>query len=212
VLLRLTQPGEGTEDTRSRATREELAPAGTDADFDLVLGRLVDARLLTTGSYETGEDVVDVSHDALIRGWPRLRRWIDANRAGLLTHRRLTDAAREWHGVQREPGALYRGSRLAAASEWAADHADHLSRLERGFLSASEAAEQSEVAADRRRTRRLRALATGFAGLSAIVAVLAVWAIAQRNDAQDRGREEERQAAVSDLAHARVVGGLGHAA
>ena len=64
-----------------------------------MLGRLVDARLLTTGRDETGAEVVDVSHEALIRGWPRLRGWIDADRAGLLIHRRLTDAAREWDAV-----------------------------------------------------------------------------------------------------------------
>jgi energy-coupling factor transporter ATP-binding protein EcfA2 len=101
ALLRLTEPGEGTEDTRRRAPRSELAPAEGDDSFDIVLGRLVDARLLTTGRDETGQEVVDVSHEALIRGWPRLRRWIDADRAGLLLHRRLTDAAREWDALER---------------------------------------------------------------------------------------------------------------
>jgi hypothetical protein len=47
VLLRLTQPGEGTEDNRRRAPRSELAPAEDDGAFDAVLGRLIDARLLT---------------------------------------------------------------------------------------------------------------------------------------------------------------------
>ena len=194
LLLRLTQPGEGTEDTRRRATLDELAPADADPGFDVVLGRLVDARLLTTGRDESGEEVVDVSHEALIRGWPRLLGWIDADRVGLVTHRRLGDAAREWEGVDRDPGALYRGALLAGAREWAADHADHLSRLEREFLSASEAAEQAEIQAVKRRTLRLRALAVGLGALAAIVAVLAVWAIAQRNDAQARRREADRQA------------------
>ena len=54
VLLRLTQPGEGTEDTRRRATRSELRRAPADAGVDVVLDRLVDARLLTTGRDETG--------------------------------------------------------------------------------------------------------------------------------------------------------------
>ena len=40
---------------------------------------------------------VDVSHEALIRGWPRLRGWIEEDRAGLRLHRRLTEAAEEWH-------------------------------------------------------------------------------------------------------------------
>ncbi|MGH2943503.1 MAG: TIR domain-containing protein, partial [Solirubrobacteraceae bacterium] len=178
VLLRLTQPGDGTEDTRRRATRRELSPEDGDG-FDEVLGRLVDARLLTTGRDETEQEVVDVSHEALIRGWPRLRGWIDDDRAGLLTHRRLTDAAREWDALDREPAALYRGARLAAASEWATDHAGDLSRLERDFLGASRATEH-------RRARRLRAVASGLAAVTVIVAALAAWALDQRGDAQRR--------------------------
>jgi WD40 repeat protein len=186
TMLRLTEPGEGTEDTRRRATRSELAPTEGDDGFEVVLGRLVDARLLTTGRDETGLEVVDVSHEALIRGWPRLRTWIDTDRAGLLTHRRLTDAAREWDIVDREPAALYRGTRLAAAREWATDHADDLSELEREFLAASQATEQ-------RRTRRLRVLTTGLAALTVIVAVLAVWALDQRSSAHNKGAAAQRE-------------------
>jgi CHASE3 domain sensor protein/energy-coupling factor transporter ATP-binding protein EcfA2 len=193
ALLRLTEPGEGTEDTRRRAPRRELATAEGDDNFDAVLGRLVDARLLTTGRDETGQEVVDVSHEALIRGWPRLRSWIDADRAGLLTHRRLTDSAREWDTLHREPASLYRGARLAAAREWATDHFDDLSRLERDFLTASQANEHNEADAARRRTRRLRGLASGLVVLTVIVAALAVWALGQRNDAQHESNEAKRQ-------------------
>ena len=197
TLLRLTQPGEGTEDTRRRATRSELAPAAGDDSVEEVLGRLVDARLLTTGRDETGLEVIDVSHEALIRGWPRLRGWIDADRAGLLIHRRLTDAAREWDTLNREPAALYRGARLAAAREWASDHADHLSRLEGDFLTAGQATEHSELEAAKRRTRRLRILASGLAALTAIVAALAVWALGQRSDAQRQATEATSLALTS---------------
>jgi WD40 repeat protein len=184
TLLRLTQPGEGTEHTRRRATRRELIPAELDQSFDVVLGRLVDARLLTTRRDETGVEVVDVSHEALIRGWPRLRRWVDADRPGLFIHRRLSDAAVEWENLRREPGALYRGARLAAAQVWAADHADDLSPLERRFLTASNAAQHIELEAGKRRTRRLRILACGLAGLTVTVAALAVWALGERDNAQ----------------------------
>jgi CHASE3 domain sensor protein len=195
ALLRLTQPGQGTEDTRRRAPRDELVSGdGDDDSFDQVLGRLVDARLLTTGRDETGEEIVDVSHEALIRGWPRLREWIDADRAGLLTHRRLTGAAHEWGTLNREPAALYRGARLAAASEWATEHDDDLSRLERDFLTASHASENSEAEMARRRTRRLRGLVIGLAVLTVIVAALAVSAIAQRDDLQQERNVAQHQA------------------
>jgi WD40 repeat protein len=185
ILLRLTLPGEGAEDTRRRAPRSELASAdaGAGGDFDDVLARLVDARLLTTGRDETGVEVVDVSHEALVRGWPRLRAWIDADRQGLRVHRRLTDATAEWARLRRDASALYRGVRLGEAQEWAIDHVDDLSQLERDFLKASHTADQ-------RRTR-LRALVAGVVALSAIAAALAVWALDQRSNTRAQARQTE---------------------
>ena len=207
VLLRLTQPGEGTEDNRRRAPRSELAPAEGDGAFDAVLGRLIEARLLTTGRDETGHDVVDVAHEALIRGWPRLRGWIDADRAGLLTHRRLTDAARDWSALGREPSALHRGAPLAVASEWAAEHPGELSQLERDFLDASQANERSELEASQRTTRRLenltsrlKVLATGLAVLAAVVAGLAFSALQQRSNARRQADRATSLALASSAA------------
>jgi hypothetical protein len=209
VLLRLTQPGEGTEDTRRRAPRQELVPAEGDDNVEQVLGRLVDAQLLTTGRDETGKEVVDVSHEALIRGWPRLREWIDADRAGLLTHRRLTDAARHWDTLDREPAALYRGALLAAAREWAVDHDEDLSRLERDFLIASHASENSEAVAVWRRTRRVRGLATGLAALTVIVGfalvLLIVAVTSQRDSALSAFQSQEALAVGSQLENAIIT-------
>ena len=84
---------------------------------DGVVRALVDARMLTTGG-GAGEQWVDVSHEALIRGWPKLRRWLDDDRTGLRVHRRLTEATEEWERLDRDAGTLYRGARLAEAVEW----------------------------------------------------------------------------------------------
>jgi CHASE3 domain sensor protein len=116
------------------------------------------------------------------------------HRSGLLTHRRLTGAAPDWDTLNREPAALYRGARLAAAGEWATEHDDDLSRLERDFLTASHASENSEAEMARRRTRRLRGLAIGLTVLSVIVAALAVWAIEQRDDLQRQRNLAQHQA------------------
>jgi hypothetical protein len=46
-----------------------------------MVNALVDERLLTTGKDEVTEArVVDVAHEALIHGWPRLRAWTDEGR------------------------------------------------------------------------------------------------------------------------------------
>ncbi len=199
ALLRLTQPGDGTEDTRRRVPRDELAPEGND-NFQTVLERLVDARLLTTGRDDTGQEIVDVSHEALIRGWPRLRSWIDTDRAGLLIHRRLTDAAQQWENLKREPGSLYRGARLTAGREWATEHDDELSQRERDFLIASQANENSEAQAIRRgRIRRVGDLASGFGLLAVALVVLIVAVTSLRGAVENAFRAEQKLGVANQL-------------
>jgi thiamine pyrophosphokinase len=138
--------------------------------------------LLTGGRDEHGREILDVAHEALIRDWPRLRAWIDADRAGLLTHRRLTDAARDWELLGRDAGALYRGARLGTAQEWVAGHEDALSALERDYLAGSRHAEHAER--QRELTDQQAALARASLLVAATVTALAVWALGQRSDAQ----------------------------
>ncbi|HUQ32201.1 MAG TPA: TIR domain-containing protein [Pyrinomonadaceae bacterium] len=160
IMLRLTQPGEGTEDTRRRATMLELITKTSEGgEVEGVAQALADSRLLTTGSdEEPGHQTIEVSHEALIRGWPRLRKWIEEDRAGLRILRRLTDAAREWQPTKDE-GLLYRGVRLAQAVEWRERNEDALNNIEREFLNASAAAEQAK---ERKRKRFIIGLIAGF--------------------------------------------------
>src|SRR5882724_1170309 len=59
--------------------------------------------------------MVEIVHEALLGAWPRLRGWINENRADLLVRQHLADAAHAW---DRE-SLLYWGSRLVTAREWA---------------------------------------------------------------------------------------------
>jgi len=184
IFLSLTDVDEGAEPTRRRVDRAETAARPRSAQrLERVLGILTDARLVTID-----ERTVVVAHEALIGHWPRLRDWIEADRGGLLIHRRMSDAAREWDKLKREPGALYRGVRLAAAQEWAADRGADLSDLEAEFLAASLAAERSERDAARRRTQRLRAFAVGLGAFAVSAGALAIVALkaADRADSQRR--------------------------
>jgi WD40 repeat protein/DNA-binding SARP family transcriptional activator len=133
IFLRLTELGEGTEDTRRRASFAELISQEGDAGMlHSVLNILADARLVTLS-----EDTAEVAHEALIREWPSLREWLNQDREGLRLHRHLTEAAREWELLGRDPGALYRGAHLAQAGEWAALNPNPLNVAERAFLNAS---------------------------------------------------------------------------
>ena len=140
IFLRLTELGEGTEDTRRRALFNELMSQEGDAStIRNVLNILADARLLTLS-----EETAEVAHEALIREWPTLREWLNQDREGLRLHRHLTEAARDWELLGRDPGALYRGAHLARARESAALHPNALNIEERAFLNASLEQEQHE--------------------------------------------------------------------
>ena len=160
VFLRLTQPGEGTEDTRRRATMGELqTKAEETAAVAEVVQQLADARLLVTDT----ADQVDVAHEALMRGWPRLRGWIEEDRNALRTQRRITDAALAWQQLHRDEGGLFRGALLAQAHEWLENHAEEASPLEREFLEASLALKRREEQAEQERQERALAQARTLA-------------------------------------------------
>jgi WD40 repeat protein/class 3 adenylate cyclase len=192
ILLRLVEPGEGVGDTRRRAALAEFA-GPDEGEVAAVLARLTAERLVTAD-----EGSVQLAHEALIREWPRLRRWLDEDRAALRVHRHLTAAAEAWLTAGRDPGELYRGQRLAAANEWRAS-GPALSATEEEFLDASLAEQDRALRHQIRTNRRLRVL------LGAVVLVLVVAlaagavAFAQRRraaDARDRA-DVARVAAVS---------------
>jgi CHASE3 domain sensor protein len=199
IFLTLTDISERAEPTRRRVDLSEFADCADVAQRDRVLAILAAVRLVTID-----EHVVTVAHEALIRHWPRLRGWIEADRAGLHTHRRLTAAARWWENLHREPAALFRGARLATANEWATEHPHDLSPIERDFLTASQTLQRHDQLAAKRATRRLRALASGLAVLTAIVTILAVWALGQRSTAQQQRSiaQQQRSTAQHEAAQA----------
>ena len=189
LFLRLTELGEGTEDTRRRVAVEELVPEGAaPEEVQALLDRLAEARLVTLG-----EGTAEVAHEVLIREWPTLRAWLEEDRAGIRLHRELSDAARRWEAGSREAGDLYRGTRLDAAVEWAQAHRDALNATERAFLDASVAESERERRAQLRANRRLRMLLGGV-GLMLVAAVIAgVLALRQSDQARDSARTADAQ-------------------
>jgi WD40 repeat protein/class 3 adenylate cyclase/tRNA A-37 threonylcarbamoyl transferase component Bud32 len=189
LFLRLTETGEGAQDTRRRVAVEELVPEGASPEeVQALLDRLAEARLVTLG-----QGTAEVAHEVLIREWPTLRAWLEEDRAGIRLHRRLGDAARLWEAGTQEAGDLYRGTRLAAALEWAQSHPDGLNAGERAFLDASVAESERERRLQIRVNRRLRVL-LGGAGLLLVAAVIAgVLALRAGDRARDTARTADAQ-------------------
>jgi energy-coupling factor transporter ATP-binding protein EcfA2 len=181
VFLRLVAPGVETKDTRRQATLGELQPDDpTEAKVARgVVKALADARLVTTGRDETtGQETVEVAHEALIRGWERLRGWVEEDRAFLTWRQRLGGALREWERLKRDAGMLLRGGRLAEAERWLGERGDDLSPYERAFIEASLKWVQQEIweVAERRRAEEelLQSYVRLQRGLEGTVNIVAV--------------------------------------
>ncbi|MFF3276037.1 hypothetical protein ACFYWU_34650 [Streptomyces chrestomyceticus] len=187
VFLRLIALGEGTDDTKRRVPRAELDAAGPGAAE--ILDTLAGARLVTLDT-----DTVEIAHEALIHAWPRLRGWLTEDRAGLLIHQQLTEAAATWEREHRDPGLLYRGGRLATAREWAErQRADTpLGDKVGAFLAAS-------TRQERRASRLRRAAVAVLAVLALLASTTAVIAFQQRSTAR---AERARAVAARVLAEA----------
>ena len=131
-FLRLITLDETNTASGRRSLRRELVSLATEAsDMERVLDLFGDARLLAFDrDPATRAPTVEVAHEALILHWPRLAGWIAGAGEGLRIQGHLADAAEAWDQRGRDPGELYRGLRLAAAVEWAAEYPEALNLLE----------------------------------------------------------------------------------
>ncbi|HEU5469093.1 MAG TPA: hypothetical protein VFV67_00455 [Actinophytocola sp.] len=191
IFLRLAAPGDGTEDTKRRVRRGELD--NDNPRTRLVLEHLVAARLITLDG-----DSVDLTHEALIRSWPRLHDWLAEDREGLRIHRRLTDATDAWESLQRDPGALYRGTRLATTQQWATSNDTALTPRERAFLQASVAAQHDLEVATLHRTRRIRRLAAVLTSALIIAAAATGFAVSSQQAASQQRNTALAQKLIRD--------------
>lgn len=177
---------EGAAWARRPLQREGLPVAAGSA----VLDALVEGRLITVN-----EGRVELSHDALLEHWPRLRRWLDERvmAAGLLEH--LTAATQAWLAGGRQETDLHRGPRLRASLDWRDAHPEDLSVDESNFLTASvaaqEALEQATLRSARRTARRLRLLIAGLALVLVAAVAGGSVAIRQRTAARNQALQAE---------------------
>jgi WD40 repeat protein/class 3 adenylate cyclase len=214
LFLRLVALGEGTEDTRRRVPRSEVASLDVDQQaMAIVLDTFGASRQLSFDrDAKTGAPTIELAHEAMLTAWPRLHRWIDEARDDLRTERRVAGAARDWIEADRDPSFLLGGSRLDQAEAWQAGSGLAATPEEREFLEASRA-ERDRLTADeearrvheeeleRRSFRRLRAL-VAVLGVAALVAIgLTVFATNERG----RAEQERRNATVRELAAASVA-------
>ena len=199
LLLRLAGPGDGLGVVRRRVPLVEIEALSLPG-LHRVLGRLADARLLTVGDAH-----VEVAHEALFREWPRLRAWLADDAAGRAVQRRLAVAASEWASEGREPGALWRGTRLLSGQEVASARPEEITDVEQAFLDAGrdlaeaeERAVSERAAATARQNRRLRWLLLGTGVFLAVALVAGLLAMRARGEAEESATRAEASAVSAD--------------
>jgi len=197
LFLRLVTLGEGTEDTRRRVRRSELATLADPQTMDAVIETFGRHRLLSFDrDPDTREPTVEIAHEALLREWARVRGWIDDAREDLRQRSRISSATGEWEQADRSTDYVLSGVRLAQAEEATRDDSIRLTDNEREFLDASLTHRDTEAAAERMRHERELTLEqrarTRLRGLVAVLVAALILAASLTAVSVRRSREAER--------------------
>jgi tetratricopeptide (TPR) repeat protein len=209
VFKALTDVHSDPRGVRRPTSVEELAEIGGLTEADVI--RIADVFRRPGRSFLmpparvplTGASIVDLSHESLMRGWPRLIEWAGQEAEAAELYLRLARAA-EWHEAGK--AGLWRHPELGIAEQWREDtqptpawgrRYDPSFDRAMAFLDASRAAHAAEVA-ERENVRRatLRRTQWTAAVLAALLIAAAALAIVAR-------RESRR--ATTNLALARAA-------
>lgn len=172
-----------------------------------LLDRFVDKRLLTDGG-----DTVELALDSILRQWPDLRGWLEADRDELVAAESLIRDFRDWESNRRRDGWLLGNQRI--------EEADGLqARFGKYLLPTREFVEQSRRRVrDQRRRRRAVLAVTAVTALVAVVAGLGLWNsqrtrtgmqfVTEAEQRLDGGRKGGDVLALQQLLAARDLGAL----
>jgi formylglycine-generating enzyme required for sulfatase activity len=149
---------------------------------------LVSARLLVASSGDEGA-AYEIAHEAIVRGWPRLRGWLDEEQESREASARLAQGAAEWERGGRRDEALLGARQIA---ELGALEAARLPAGAEAFVAASRAAL-------RRQRRRRLGMALGSPLAAAAIAGAVVGARAWKE------RRETAATVAVRLAEARAA-------
>src|SRR6266536_2279936 len=156
LFIRLIEAGKAEQETSRRRTFLTEFAFDDMQQTNLMhetIDALVNARLLTINGNKHAETVtsesnqkalisasvttttVEVSHEALITEWSRLKSWVSEARKDLPLQHAISDDAADWEQNNCPADRLYRGTQLKEARAWAKRNI--ASRQEQAFLRAS---------------------------------------------------------------------------
>ena len=192
VLMRLVQVGRGIETMRRRSIAHDLIPADAEgnetlaAPYRSAIIKLIEAQLLVA-SEENGQQTVEPVHEFLVRGWQRMRNWIEEGRELLEWRSQLQDHISDWNASGKGAATLLRGKALCEALQRARDRPADMSTQEIAFIT------NSEILSKRRRRKLTIIVSTVTTALIALIGI-GVW---QGISAQKAWRGEQIQKAAA---------------
>ena len=140
IFLRLTRldedaQGAGRRHTRRRLSLAELVPAGSEPQQTRgLVKRLADAALLVTSQGRV-QGEVEIAHEALIRYWDRLQRWIEEDSAIIRVRDSVRQASIEWENHDQSDDYLQHiGRRLESAAVLLTGQRLSLNSIEGAYL------------------------------------------------------------------------------
>lgn len=177
ILLSLVQVGRGTSDARRpRTWREALEAAGNDGLAEDVLLQLTGMRWASGGSrpsvrfvvlsdtLDSGDQGIELLHEAMLRSVPTLQGWIEQERLLLERQQDLEALASVWERTGALTEGLPTGSLLTHYCQQ--EHRSLLSGCARRFIAVARGF-------DARRTWRRR-FAAGMAGLAGAIIIVSM--------------------------------------
>ncbi|MBV6624257.1 MAG: CHAT domain-containing protein [Rivularia sp. (in: Bacteria)] len=183
IFIQLVQPSETSTDIRRLAIREELRE-----NWDLVT-RLADGRLVVTNRNQvTGVETVEIVHEALIKNWRRLQKWMREDWDFRYWQEQLRVFIRQWEKSDKDNGALLRGKSLVDAEVWLLQRSNQLSLVEESFINLSLDLRDREV---REKKAARRRIVIGLAGGLIAALILAGVAVLQWQRAESQRRKSE---------------------
>ncbi|HYH33127.1 MAG TPA: trypsin-like peptidase domain-containing protein [Pseudonocardia sp.] len=163
LLTLLAQPDRDGRFVRRPVPLAELAP-----DLRALVPRLVAGRLLVVQRVPDRGETLELAHQALIQHWPRLQRWLTDDRDFLAWRAQLDQQRERWEAADQDPGALLRGTALAAAGQWLPARAAEVSPADRDYLRRSRARQRRDVRRWRTVTAVLAVLVLAAGALAAV--------------------------------------------
>ncbi|PIE33287.1 hypothetical protein CSA56_12525 [candidate division KSB3 bacterium] len=202
VFIDLVCPGE----VRNCYTRKRLllSDIATYSDYKEQVLRIVrtfsesHTRLVTLSVDSGGNTTAEITHEALIIRWGRLRSWLEIDREFHTWRKDLAVAIRQWEHSERDDGALLHGILLAKAQEWLEKRPYDLSTPEQEYIRKSQEAfhreeERWKRLYERERLTSLdayhsssRALFAAHDELGALIAALKAGKIAQQLELSEK--------------------------